>query len=110
VTGGPERESGGLPQATGAGEAFEPQAPAPESSDHGNGSHEAPTPAAERAPVREYHAEPRESSPAHEPAAPLAHFEPTPRHEGAAPENKPYVIWSSAPSEKTPGGRGGPEE
>jgi hypothetical protein len=108
--GGPERESGGMPQATGAGEAFEPQAPAHESGDHGNGSHEAPMPAPERAPVREYHAEPRESSTAHEPAAPLAHFEPTPRHEGAAPENKPYVIWSSAPSEKTPGGRGGPEE
>ena len=80
-----------------------------DSSGQGNGSHDAP-PATERAaPPREFHAEPHESGAAHE-AAPLAHFEPAPRHEGATPESKPYVIWSSAPPEKSPGGRGGPEE
>ena len=84
--------------------AHEPQA-------GNNGSHEAAS-AAERetrgpAPAREYHAEPRESVAPQ--AAPLAHFEPSPRPEGAAPENKPYVVWSSAPSEKPPGGHG-PEE
>lgn len=77
----------------------------------GNGSHEAPVNAPERdsraaAPVREYHAEPRESGP--EPT-PLAHFEPSPRPEGAAPDTKPYVVWTSAPVEKAPGGRG-PED
>jgi ribonuclease E len=84
-----------------------------ESQGPSNGSHEAPVSAPEResrapAPVREYHAEPREPGPAHEPT-PLAHFEPSPRPEGAAADTKPYVVWTSAPVEKVPGGRG-PEE
>ena len=67
---------------------------APESQAGNNGFHEAPS-ASERepraaAPAHEYHAEPRE--PAAPQAAPLAHFEPSPRPEGAAPENKPYVV------------------
>jgi ribonuclease E len=65
---------------------------------------EAP-PMREAAPQREYHAEPREAAPAHEPA-PLAHFEPTPKPDAG----KPYVVWSSAPPQKEPGGTGGPEE
>jgi ribonuclease E len=88
-----------------------PRVAANESQGPGNGSHEAPVNAPERdsraaAPVREYHAEPRESGP--EPT-PLAHFEPSPRPEGAAPDTKPYVVWTSAPVEKAPGGRG-PED
>jgi hypothetical protein len=65
---------------------------------------EAP-PMREPAPQREYHAEQREAAPAHEPA-PLAHFEPTPKPD----PGKPYVVWSSAPPQKEPGGTGGPEE
>jgi hypothetical protein len=81
--------------------AHEPQA-------GNNGSHEAPS-AAERetrgpAPAREYHAEPRESAAPQ--AAPLAHFEPSPRSGRCA---NSYVVWSSAPTEKPPGGHG-PEE
>ena len=97
-----------------AGERPElPRVAANETQGPGNGSHEAPVSAPEResraAPaVREYHAEPRESGAAHEPT-PLAHFEPSPRPEGAAADTKPYVVWTSAPVEKAPGGRG-PEE
>lgn len=80
-----------------------PRVAANESQGPGNGSHEAPAAAPEResraaTPVREYH----------EPT-PLAHFEPSPRPEGAAADTKPYVVWTSAPVEKVPGGRG-PEE
>ncbi|HXW74627.1 MAG TPA: Rne/Rng family ribonuclease [Steroidobacteraceae bacterium] len=49
---------------------------------------------------REYHAEPREPAAGHE-AAPIAHFEPTPKPEPG--QNKPYVVWSSAPSPKDAG-------
>lgn len=49
-------------------------------------------------PVREFHAEPSEPAPRHEPAT-IAHFEPQPK---ADAPNKPYVVWSSAPSEKSP--------
>ena len=72
-----------------------------------NGSHGAPDLPERAPPPREYHAEPRDSGPAHD-SAPLAHFEPTPRPEGS-PENKPYVVWSSAPAEK-PAGTRGPDE
>jgi len=67
-----------------------------------------PSDVPERAPPppREYHAEPRDSGPAHEP---LAHFEPAPRPEGAAENKQPYVVWSSAPAEKPAGSRG-PDE
>jgi ribonuclease E len=91
-------ESGPVAPTTGTGTA----------DDSGNGSQEstAVAAAAEReAPAREYHAEPRDSS-AHEAAAPLAHFEPTPKPESG--QSKPYVVWSSAPP-KDSGGRG-PEE
>ncbi len=89
-----------------------PRVAANESQGPGNGSHEAPVNAPERdsraaAPVREYHAEPRESGP--EPT-PLAHFEPSARPEGAAADTKPYVVWTSAPVEKAPGGGRGPED
>ncbi|MGH8295915.1 MAG: Rne/Rng family ribonuclease [Steroidobacteraceae bacterium] len=47
-----------------------------------------------------------------EPAAPLAHFEPSPPTESNTPrETKPYVVWSSAPSERiASGGDHGSEE
>lgn len=38
---------------------------------------------------------------------PVAHFEPAPPLEGAGRQGKPYVVWSSAPSESArpePGG------
>jgi len=66
-----------------------------------------PRESAER-PVRQYHTESAEPAAAHEPT-PLAHFEPQPKVEPGATQSKPYVVWSSAPSQKEPGGRG-PEE
>lgn len=66
-----------------------------------------PREAVESPPPREYHSEHREPPAAHE-AAPLAHFEPTPKPDVAAGGGKPYVVWSSAPS-KDVSGRG-PEE
>ena len=72
----------------------------------GNGPNGSPAGGEAPAP-REYHSEPRESTP-REPA-PVAHFEPTPRHEAPAQENKPYVVWSSAPTERDSGGRGSEE-
>src|SRR5256885_2328468 len=67
-----------------AAPAAEPNAPAPDREPR------------EPPPVREFHAEPREPAARHEP---IAHFEPTPQVD--AP-NKPYVVWSSAPPEKSP--------
>jgi ribonuclease E len=109
---GPEGTMASSPEP-GAERSELPRVAANESQGPGNGSHEAPAGAPEResraaTPVREYHAEPRETGPAHEPT-PLAHFEPSPRPEGAAADTKPYVVWTSAPVEKVPGGRG-PEE
>jgi hypothetical protein len=75
------------------------------------GAPPAPEPAApEREPreasqVREYPAEPREAGTPHEPA-PVAHFEPAPKPDGNE-RNKPYVVWSSSPTEKSDRG---PEE
>jgi len=53
----------------------------------------------------------------HEPATaagehhPIAHFEPSPPIEGATGrQSKPYVVWSSAPTDDAPHGGGGPEE
>ncbi len=57
-------------------------------------------------PPREYHAEPREPVSEH---VPLAHFEPAPRTEAAPEQKQPYVVWSSAPAEKSAENRG-PEE
>jgi ribonuclease E len=73
-----------------------------------NGSHEASAPSGERepAPVREYHSEPRDSSSSSSQThLPLAHFEPAPRTESPGGEVKPYVVWSSAPTDKGPAGR-----
>src|SRR6478672_6711713 len=95
--GGGSREVGMAPGSGEGGAHFEDSGSemsarehAPESQAGNNGFHEAPS-ASERepraaAPAHEYHAEPRE--PAAPQAAPLAHFEPSPRPEGAAPENK----------------------
>jgi ribonuclease E len=121
--GGGSGREGGQRESTGlAGSA--PLAQGSESADAGvpsNGSHEqyqtsAPLREPPAAPVlRESH-EPREAREAparhEEPAAPLAHFEPTPAMEsGASREAKPYVVWSSAPSGHAPtGGNRGPEE
>jgi ribonuclease E len=82
VGGGTEREAQSEPLAA---------APVPESE---------PRPA-DREPSqeplpREYHAEPREPPVPHEPA-PIAHFEPSPKPD----PGKPYVVWSSAPSDKS---------
>jgi ribonuclease E len=84
---------------------------------NGNGAHEAPSAPEmppERAPAssetaapREYHAQPPEA--AHHEAAPLAHFEPSPRPEPGAQSGKPYVVWSSAPEKDGGGGRGSEE-
>jgi hypothetical protein len=76
-------------------------AAAPESNTSSNGSQDAPAPLP---PVREFHAEPGEPAARHEPAT-IAHFEPTPKPD----TNKPYVVWTSAPPEKSDGERG-PEE
>ena len=93
---------GAAPQDFGA------DAAPPSAHEGNNGSHGVPSDVPERAPPppREYHAEPRDSGPAHEP---LAHFEPAPRPEGAAENKQPYVVWSSAPAEKPAGSRG-PDE
>ena len=81
----------------------------------GNGHHEQPADDTRESrrvppepPVQEYHAEPRESAPTHE-SVPIAHFEPSPKPEPGGPSAKPYVVWSSAPSQKEGGSRG-PEE
>jgi hypothetical protein len=110
----------GVSPAAGASGPAESAAPT-------NGSHEAPAsfapasfapPASqppadprhassEPTPIREYHSEPRENAVAHE-AAPLAHFEPTPKPSAGAAQDKPYVVWSSAPTKDVSGQ--GPEE
>jgi hypothetical protein len=82
-------------------------AAAPESNMSGNGSPDAPAPVREpreQPPAREFHAQPVEPAPRHEPAT-IAHFEPTPKPDA----NTPYVVWTSAPPEKSGGDRG-PEE
>jgi ribonuclease E len=68
-----------------------------------------PAPVTSEPVVREYHAEPpRELAAKHE-AAPLAHFEPSAKPDPG--QNKPYVVWSSAPTPKDVGGAGvEPEE
>jgi ribonuclease E len=105
--GGGARES--APTATPSESSLTVQATdAPDAAGSGNGSHESAAAAAapeREPPVREHHGEAREAGTAHE-AAPLAHFEPTPKAESG--QNKPYVVWSSAPP-KEPGGRE-PEE
>jgi len=90
----------------------------------GNGEHDAPASQAEREArepaaresrpeaqepaAGDFHAEPRASGGSHE-SVPIAHFEPSPRPEAGSTPNKPYVVWSSTPSQKDGGSRG-PEE
>ncbi|HEY2339163.1 MAG TPA: ribonuclease E/G, partial [Steroidobacteraceae bacterium] len=105
--------------ASGAGEF----PPAAEAAASGNGEHDMPNPpsdheaqepARERRPepaapaAHESRSEPREPATPHE-SVPLGHFEPTPRPEPGNAPNKPYVVWTSAPSQKDAGDRG-PEE
>ncbi|MDE2262792.1 MAG: hypothetical protein KGL45_09735, partial [Gammaproteobacteria bacterium] len=105
------RESAGLTGAPAAGQ--EGGAAEFSGGASSNGAHEH-----HREPVvpRESFAapEPREVPARHEePAAPLAHFEPSPPTESHAPrETKPYVVWSSTPSDHaaSSGGGRGPEE
>ena len=87
-----------------------------------NGTHEhhhEPAPATESLappPEPRESREPREAREAparhEEPAAPLGHFEPSPPTESnTSRETKPYVVWSSAPSDRAaPTGGRGPEE
>jgi ribonuclease E len=98
------RGGGGSRSGAAATGAF---GPPPSAESHGNGRQESPAPEPAREPAREpvelaareYHSEPqpgtRDPGPAHEPAAPIAHFEPQPKPE--ADPGKPYVVWSSAP-------------
>jgi ribonuclease E len=102
--GGGMRE--GVSQPAALAVATEPSAGTPT-----NGAPEAPPPM-ERArdmpepAERDFHSEPREVAPAHEPA-PIAHFEPTPKLDPGAAPAKPYVVWSSAPEKDD---SHGPEE
>jgi ribonuclease E len=121
------RRGGGGPRegvaSTGATEMTSVESSAPAAPASGNGREdlpaqqaagEAPAPVqAVRADVpdrveRDFHAEPRESGTSHE-SVPIAHYEPSPKPEAGSTPNKPYVVWSSAPSEKDAGNRG-PEE
>jgi ribonuclease E len=119
---GPARE-GGAREATGFSGAPMPgqEGGAPEFSAGGaqsrsNGAHEQhhePAPARESFAPPEPPREQRELPARHEqPAAPLAHFEPTPPTEGNTQrESKPYVVWSSAPSDRVASaGTRSPEE
>jgi len=83
-------------QEGGAAE-FSPGAPV-------NGAHEHRH---EPAPASESFAAPEPREARHEePTAPAAHFEPSPPTESNTPrETKPYVVWSSTPSDHAaPGG------
>jgi ribonuclease E len=102
--GGGARE--GTPAAAGEGPASMPVAAAAATPDAPpeNGANATPALAVREPPEpsspREYHAAPREAGAAHE-ATPIAHFEPTPKPESG--QNKPYVVWSSAPAPKDTG-------
>ena len=90
----------------------------------GNGSHEGAAPPADREPreppeprearetrepaTQEFHAQARESGASQEPA-PIAHFEPAQKSEGGDAPGKPYVVWSSTPSQRDAGSRGSEE-
>jgi len=103
--GGGARESGGVSQSPGDAGALAPE----DSGEVRQVSHDVATPPpAASEPAREYHAEPpRELAAKHEPA-PVAHFEPSARPDPG--QNKPYVVWSSAPTPKDPGATSEPEE
>ena len=122
--GGSARE--GSAQSSGAAEMSGAESPATHVSEgpgSGNGRHDAPAPpereahepaAPEPRPqqpesaTREYPAESRDSAASHQ-SVPVAHFEPSPRPETSGAPAKPYVVWSSTPSQKDAGGPG-PEE
>ena len=122
--GGGAREGAGPHGTTDVTAAESAAAEAQETATSGNGHRETPAPRDEheaREPAahesrpesvesgaREFHAEPRESGGSHE-SVPIAHFEPSPRPEAGSTPNKPYVVWSSTPSQKDSGSRG-PEE
>jgi ribonuclease E len=117
--GGAREGAAGTPEMT-AATAFG----ANEEATPGNGQQDAPAPQAEREATepaaresrpeagepaaREFHAEPRTSGGSQE-SVPLAHFEPSPRPEAGTTPNKPYVVWSSTPSQKDTGPRGSEE-
>jgi ribonuclease E len=101
------RGGGGSRQAQpgmAAGEGGEDRGPsdvdAGGSDSSGSGGSESAAPA-ERpaAEPREYHSE-RRDAPETQSHLPLAHFEPAPRPESSGGEVKPYVVWSSSPSDK----------
>ncbi|HEY2808378.1 MAG TPA: Rne/Rng family ribonuclease [Steroidobacteraceae bacterium] len=98
--GGGSRQGPGMPAAEGGEQAGGPGAESGGYENNGSPA-DAPSPGeGESAAPRDYHAEPRESSQTH---LPLAHFEPTPRPESAGGEAKPYVVWSSASTDRDPG-------
>ncbi|MBS0580952.1 MAG: Rne/Rng family ribonuclease [Proteobacteria bacterium] len=72
--------------------------------DSGGPGAEGAAPVERAAEPREYHSEPRETGDTQS-HLPLAHFEPAPRPEPSGGEVKPYVVWSSSPSEKGGGDR-----
>jgi len=90
--------------------AAPPAATPPAAAASGNGSHAPSAPAPEPEPrntdTREYHAEGHQPADSHEP---IAHFEPSAKPDAGSAQSKPYVVWSSAPSQKESGERG-PEE
>ena len=110
---GGARESGSLAGATAAAqESGAAEFSTGSSANNGVHEHHQPAPASESfaAPER---SEPRETPARHEePTAPVTHFEPSPPTESNTPrETKPYVVWSSAPTDHTAsGGSRGPEE
>jgi ribonuclease E len=116
--GGAGRESGGREFAgTAAAPAPGQEGGAAESAagtpSNGSYEHHHEPAAARESSARPEPREPREVPVRHEePAAPLAHFEPSPPTESNAPrETKPYVVWSSTPSDRAAsGGSHGPEE
>jgi hypothetical protein len=93
------RRGGGGSRSMGASESGTSNAPARDES--------RPQPTNEGAngarPAEEAHAEPRES---------VAHFEPSAPHAAASAGQpaRPFVVWSSAPTDKPPGEDRGPQD
>jgi ribonuclease E len=105
--GGGMREGLGAAPGTGAEAAMPANGDAPAAPVAAPPAMDRPHEGAEGPQRREFHAEPRETGAAHA-AAPLAHFEPTPKPDPGAAGGKPYVVWSSAPPKDV--GSQGPEE
>ena len=105
------REGAAGPQGAQGDAGGESAAASPANGSHENGgpdATQAPPPAPQAEPAREFHAEPRDTG-THE-AAPIAHFEPTPKPEAGSGAAKPYVVWSSAPAKDAGGSSRGSEE